>query len=79
MRVIKNMVCDILEISENQQPCISMETDLCTIGLDSLKLIRLIVQIEDFYNVDLPDEYLFIENMDTLEKIVHTVNLIINK
>lgn len=54
-----------IEIDEN----VSLKKDLCEIGMDSLAVIMIIVKIEEFYNIEIPDDLLTLENFSSILKI----------
>lgn len=64
---IKKMIDGLLEgytINHNDE-------DLITLGLDSLKFVELILQIEEKYSIIIPDDKLNILEMNTLMKITN--------
>ena len=50
-----------------------VDDDLSELGLDSLSFIRLIVSLEEEYNVEFKDEDLILSNMNTVKKIFSAV------
>lgn len=46
-----------------------IDYDLTQIGLDSIRFIRVIVAFESVFNIEIPDEYLVLEKMNTINKI----------
>mgnify|MGYP001047502419 CR=1 FL=1 len=73
MREINSIIIEILrecisgiEISEKQE-----DSNLIELGLDSISLIHIIVAIEEKFGVEIPDEYLVLNEMDTINKIAH--------
>lgn len=46
------------------------DIDLRTYGLDSLKTMRLLVEIENVFNIEFDDDDLNMEEFSTLERIV---------
>ncbi|MEF2246378.1 phosphopantetheine-binding protein [Paenibacillus sp. IITD108] len=55
------------------------DQDLRLIGLDSLKMIRLIVEIEEIYDITIPDELLTSETFSTKKKILNVIQDILSK
>lgn len=54
--------------------------DLTNIGLDSITFINIIIEIEEKLNIEIPDDYILISKMNTLEKIINIVSqVVINK
>lgn len=45
--------------------------------LTSIEIIKLIVDIEEKYDIDLPDNFLLIEKIGTIEKIAFNVKMIL--
>ena len=68
---IKKIVLEVLK-DENLQ--IDEDTDLTTVGMDSLTFIYIIEKLEEKYECEIDDEKLFIPRMNTLKKLVATLN-----
>lgn len=47
--------------------------------MDSIQLISLVVEIEEFFNVELPDEYLVSEFFENEEHVVDVIEQLIKK
>ena len=47
--------------------------DLSTMGMDSITFIRIVVELEDAFNIEIPDEFLLITEMNTVEKMLNIV------
>ena len=67
-----NKICEL--INENLELKIdSHEIDvndsLISLGMDSISFIKLVTAIEMEFNIEIEDEYLFIETIDTKQKI----------
>lgn len=75
--VIKNIIVKQLEIDENKTELLP-DTNLQNIGMDSIKFIKLIVEIEGEFDIEYPDEKLLITESGTLERIVTVVNNCLN-
>lgn len=52
------------------------DDDLQQMGMDSISFIRVIVNLEDEFEIEFPDDYLLIDNMNTLNKIVDNVMML---
>lgn len=72
------IICEIInekistcEISLNQT-----EDDLCLLGMDSIAFIHIIVALEEQMDIEIPDEYLIINEMNTIQKILNVVSLL---
>lgn len=48
--------------------------DLQTLGLDSIAFVKTIIEIEDTYDIEVPDKYLNIQSMNTINKIVEALS-----
>lgn len=48
------------------------------LGYDSLSFIKLIVDIEDIFKIEIPEELLLMENFSTITQVEETVNSVIN-
>lgn len=68
---IGSVLNDVLEVPFTDE---QLSTDLTELGLDSVSFIRLIVALEEKYDVDIPDEYLLIEEFNTASKIYNVIN-----
>lgn len=56
-----------------------IEDDLFEYKLDSISFIKIIVQIEEAFKIEIPDEYLLFSEMNTIAKMVNVVTKIQNK
>ena len=45
------------------------DTDLIPLGLDSILFIQLIVELEEYYKCEIPEYYLHLTQMNTINKI----------
>ena len=57
-----------LELDENLY-----ETNLAELGMNSIAFIQTIVEMEDRFQIEIPDEYLLISEMDTVYKMASIV------
>jgi len=71
---IKEKLALIVESDEN----IDEHIDLFNVGLDSIKTIRLVVELETVFDITIEDDDLVIENFSTLSKITDMVSNKIN-
>jgi acyl carrier protein len=65
---IVNLNIENAEIKPDQS-----EVDLSTIGMDSITFIRIVVTLEEAFNIEIPDEFLLITEMNTVEKMTNVV------
>lgn len=68
--IIESYVND-LELDENLY-----ETNLAELGINSIAFIQTIVEMEDRFQIEIPDEYLLISEMDTVYKMASIVMLL---
>ena len=52
------------------------DDDLQQMGMDSISFIRIIVTIEEDFEIEFPDDYLLMDNMNTLNKITDIVMML---
>ncbi len=74
---IKNIIIGQLDIDENKIELLS-DTNLQNIGMDSIRFIKVIVEIEGKFDIEYPDDKLLITESGTLEKMVAVVNNCLN-
>ena len=51
--------------------------NLYEMGVDSICMIFLLVRIEEIFNIKIPNEYMDISELDTLEKVWNMTNSLI--
>jgi len=51
-----------------------IEEDLSQLGMDSITFIRIVVALEEYFDIEIPDEYLLIAEMNTIEKMLKIVS-----
>lgn len=62
---------DVIEINNTQ-----LDDDLIELGVDSITFIRIIVELEELFKIEIPDEKLLITEMGTIRKIVEVVAML---
>lgn len=67
LKIVNDNIEDV-EIKPDQ-----FEVDLSTIGMDSITFIRIAVALEEALNIEIPDEFLLITEMNTMEKMTNVV------
>lgn len=65
---IHEVICDLLQLEE-----IGRDDDLFEYGMDSLAILKLVAEIEDQYGIEIEDEDLSLENMQTMASIISMV------
>ena len=68
---ILEIVNELFPALENE---ISLNTDLNTVGLDSISFIRIIVALEEEYDFEFDDEMLDISIYKTIKDFIHYVD-----
>ncbi|GBF75586.1 hypothetical protein PA598K_04004 [Paenibacillus sp. 598K] len=68
---ILSKVKEVLVVEERE---INLKENLGAIGLDSMKSVQLIVELEELFNISFDDEELMFENFSTIQKITTMVN-----
>jgi len=53
---------------------LNYNADLQEIGYDSLQMIRLIIMIEEKFNIEVEDDDLLFDNFNSIEKIINIIN-----
>ncbi|MEK3661934.1 hypothetical protein BSK49_10860 [Paenibacillus odorifer] len=66
---VKAIVKKILEIKDE----INISDDLTNIGLDSLKTVMMVIDLEVSFQIVIEDEELLFENFTNIEKILRLV------
>ena len=67
----------INSLSDNINVCdINIFNDL---GYDSIKLIQLIVDLEEMFKVEIDDEMLWMDNFSTIKQIIETITDVVKK
>lgn len=79
---------DLLSICDEVAKIICRELDIETVdynenlidlGLDSLKYVKLIIEIEDYYDIEFPDEKLVIKESNSILKLSEIIKLEMDK
>lgn len=61
-------------VHQELKQVISDDMNLFENGLDSLGILRVLTYIEEELGIEIPDEELMSENLDTIDKLVKIVN-----
>ena len=71
-RVCLNRVLEILNnnIADANVSNDMLEESLPALGMDSVSFIQIIVELEEVFECEIPDEKLLIAEMDTVQKIL---------
>ncbi len=66
---VKELICELLEYNENLQG----EENLIELGMDSLKFVEMVLQIEEKYSIQIPDQQLNLLNLNCVNNIVKVI------
>jgi len=74
----ENIVNQVVKIVRSNIPTIpedfsQLNSDLSQLGMDSIIFIRIVVAIEEAFDMEVPDEKLLITEMGTIQKMVEVV------
>ncbi len=70
---LKEIVAAVLELSEDEAEKLDPDTDLLSLGLDSMTCVEVVVNLEEEFDITIDEEDLLVENMSTialLQKLV---------
>lgn len=73
---INNKVWDI--VAKLLETEITQDTELDDAGLDSIKFISLVIELEDYFQIEIPDTALRIGEMNTIAKITQIIYGVLN-
>ena len=54
------------------------EDDLSALGMDSIVFIRVVVALEEAFDIEIPDEYQLITEMNTLSKMTDVISTVLD-
>ena len=63
-------------ITENDITPDQVAEDLQLLGMDSITFIRIVVALEEALGIEVPDNYLLMNEMNSIDKILSVVNLL---
>ena len=66
--IIREQLQEILEITNAFE--ITLEDDLREYGMDSLNAVELVVSLEDKFGIEFNEEDLFVESLNSIQKLV---------
>ncbi len=70
---LKEIVAAVLELPEDEAEKLDPDTDLLSLGLDSMTCVEVVVNLEEEFDITIDEEDLLVENMSTialLQKLV---------
>ena len=54
------------------------EDDLSALGMDSITFIRIIVALEEAFDIEIPDEKLLLTEMNTISKMTEVISAVLD-
>ena len=69
---VRELIRPMLELDESYE--LEDDCDLVALGLDSMKSVNLIVDIEEHFNIMFDDEELLLDNFKTISNIVNRIS-----
>lgn len=78
-QLVVNNICQIINenLDNNKIEEHMLGVKLDELGMDSLAFIRIVVMLEEKFNIEIPDSKLIISEMDTVEKMYNIIYEII--
>lgn len=74
---IENEVLDLFRKFSGQD--LTLESEMSSISIDSLQFVKLIIALEDLYQIEIDDETLYVSNGikvdDFYKSILHKLNI----
>lgn len=55
------------------------DLELDTVGMDSITFIKIIVDLEESFELEIPDEFLLLLKMNTINKMYETLSFVSEK
>ena len=71
---VKKIVCETLEISD-----IDVDDDLVKIGMNSIEFVKIIVYVEESFDIEFPDELLALSKMNSIRSIYEVVKHVLDE
>lgn len=70
---IRDFISKVVELEQGVIDSIDLDTDLVEYGLDSINAIELIVRLEEEFEIEVDDDDLLIDNINTLNKLISII------
>lgn len=72
---MKEQVCSIVRnlLTLDESVLLNDDQSLEELGLDSMLFIEIVVELETVFNVEIPDDYLVIASLNTVNKLVEAL------
>ena len=70
------VVCILNTTIKNVEITATMDIDLLELNVDSIMFIHIIIELEDHFNIEIPDEYLLLTELNTVSKMVNLISVL---
>lgn len=70
---IKEILSQVGEINKDEIETLTGDSDLRTIGIDSLTSIELVVKLEEAFDISIGDDDLSVDNVSTINAIIELI------
>ncbi len=70
---IKEILSQVSEINKDEIETLTGDSDLRTIGIDSLTSIELVVKLEESFDISIGDDDLSVDNVSTINAIIELI------
>lgn len=75
---IRNIIMDLVQVNVPRED-IGLDTDLQTIGMNSISFINIVTNIEDAFSILFPDEKLIMSDTSTIRNLCEVVESVISE
>lgn len=65
---------DLITLFESQGVFLNQSETDEILSFDSLTFVTLIIEIENYYKIEIPDEYMLFEELNTINKVKRVIN-----
>lgn len=80
MEINRNEICtklseffDSVKGDDGSHVILTEESRLDEYAINSIQFVQIVILIESEYNIEIPDEYLLVSEMNTIEKIIDII------
>ena len=79
-KIIKIVNANLKESNEKSVDIVIEQEnyDLSQLGMDSISFIRVVVALEEAFEMEIPDEYLLITEMNTISKMADVISAVLD-
>ena len=70
---VLNTNIENIEITSEQ-----IDEDLSALGMDSITFIRVVVALEEAFDIEIPDEKLLLTEMNTISKMTEVISAVLD-